>query len=60
MPTELIYDLKSIIQNIFSKNIKNEKKLRNSLSGAILCTVENLSIDEQDCGLDFFAPTDRR
>jgi hypothetical protein len=26
----------------------------------ILCAVENLRIDEQDCGLDFFVPTDRR
>ena len=26
----------------------------------ILCTVENLKIDEQDCGLDFFDPTDGR
>ena len=26
----------------------------------ILCTAENLKIDEQECGLDFFDPTDRR
>jgi hypothetical protein len=26
----------------------------------ILCTAENLSIDEQDCGLDFFASADGR
>jgi hypothetical protein len=26
----------------------------------ILCTAENLSLDEQDCGLDFFDRTDRR
>ncbi|MEI8247968.1 MAG: hypothetical protein WCI51_19170, partial [Lentisphaerota bacterium] len=26
----------------------------------ILCAAENLRIGEQDCELDFFAPTDRR
>ena len=26
----------------------------------ILCMAENLSIDEQDCGLDFFDSIDRR
>ena len=26
----------------------------------ILCAVENSTLDEQDCGLDFFDPTDRR
>ena len=29
-------------------------------AGIILCTAENFKIDEQDCGLDFFDPTDRR
>jgi len=27
---------------------------------SILCAAENLSIYEQDCGLDFFDPTDWR
>jgi len=36
MPTELIYDLKINIQNIFSKKIKyrQEKRLRKGFSGA--------------------------
>jgi hypothetical protein len=33
--------------------------VQNSIkNGVILCTVENLRIDEQDCGLDFFDLTD--
>ena len=30
------------------------------LPGSILCTAEILKIDELDCGLDFFDPTDWR
>ncbi len=31
-----------------------------SADTCILCMAENLRIDEQDCGLDLFAPIDRR
>ena len=47
---------------------KTESRIKNEiltqiqvcvLLDVILCAAENLRIDEQDCGLDFFAPTDR-
>ena len=43
-----------IIRKIFRQKSDKKVKLYTERTIFILCTVENLRIDEQDCGVDFF------